>query len=176
MTETTIEPYATKNLDQSGSAELPWSRALDAIVQQWPTAEVTFFLSTVSPGGRPHSAGVGAAWVDGALYFTSGPDVRKSRHLAENPACSVSVRLPGIDVVLEGEAHRTTDAETLEKVAAAYRESGWPATVIGDGFTAPFTAPSAGPAPWHLYRLTARTAFGVATAEPQGATRWDLAR
>ena len=31
---------------------------------------------------------------------------------------------------------------------------------------------SAGPPPWHLYFFTLRTAFGVATAEPHGATRW----
>ena len=140
------------------------------------TTKVTFFLSTVSPGGRPHSAGVGAAWVAGALYFTSGPDVRKSRHLAANPACSVAVRLSGIDLVLEGAAHRVTDAATLDRVTAAYRDSGWPVTVEGDGLTAPFTAPSAGPPPWHLYRFTPDTAFGIATAEPHGATRWDFTR
>jgi hypothetical protein len=44
--------------------------------------------------------------------------------------------------------------------------------VEGDTFTAPYSAPSAGPPPWHLFRVTAHTAFGVATAEPHGATRW----
>jgi hypothetical protein len=44
--------------------------------------------------------------------------------------------------------------------------------VEGDAFTAPFTAPSGGPPPWNLYRVTVRTAFGVASAEPSGATRW----
>ena len=44
--------------------------------------------------------------------------------------------------------------------------------VEGDTFTAPYSAPSAGPPPWHLFRLTAHTVFGVATAEPWGATRW----
>jgi hypothetical protein len=119
--------------------------------------------------------GVGAVWVDGALYFTSGPGTLKSRNLAGNPACSVSVRLRGMDLVLEGEAHRVTDASTLERLAAVYRTSGWPASVEGDALTAPYSAPSAGPAPWHLYRLTLHTAVGVASAEPHGATRWDFA-
>jgi hypothetical protein len=44
--------------------------------------------------------------------------------------------------------------------------------VEGDAFTAPFSAPSAGPPPWQLYRFTFETAFGVATDEPYGATRW----
>jgi hypothetical protein len=175
MTDTMTEPISTRNLDQYGSAQLPWSRPRDILAGDSPTADLTFFVATVRPDGRPHSAGVGAVWVDDALYFVSGPGTRRARNLAGNPACSVSVRLPGIDLVLEGEAHRVTDPSILERVAAVYRGGGWPATVEGDAFTAPFTAPSAGPPPWHLYRLTLHTAFGVAGAEPHGATRWDFA-
>lgn len=170
------EPLATRNLDQYGHAELPWSRARDILAADSPTADLTFFVATVRPDGRPHSAGVGAVWVADALYFISGPGTLKSRNLAGNPACSVSVRLRGLDLVLEGEAHRVTDPSTLERVADVYRTGGWPASVEGDAFTAPYSAPSAGPAPWHLYRLTPRTAVGVASAEPYGATRWDFAR
>lgn len=174
MTEPT-EPTATRNLDRSGSAELPWSRARDLLTHRTTGADLTFFVSTVRPDGRPHSAGVGAAWVDDALYFKGGPGTRRSRNLAENPACTVSVRLPGLDLILEGEAHRVTDTATLEKVAAVYRTGGWPATATADGLTAPFSAPSAGPPPWHLYRLTLHTAIAVAGTEPHGATRWDFA-
>ncbi len=74
--------------------------------------------------------------------------------------------------MFEGEAARVTDADTLEQAVVIYREGGWPAEVEGEAFTAPFSAPSAGPPPWHLYRLTFRTVFGVASAEPYGATRW----
>jgi hypothetical protein len=44
--------------------------------------------------------------------------------------------------------------------------------VQGGAFTYEYSAPSAGPPPWYLYALTPATAFGVATAEPHGATRW----
>jgi hypothetical protein len=175
MTDIMTEPISTRNLDRYGFAELPWSRPHDVLVNDTPQADLTFFLSTVRPDGRPHSAGVGATWVDGALYFTSGPSTLKSRNLAANPACSVSVRLRGIDLVLDGEAQRVTDASTLERLAGVYRTGGWPATVEGDALTAPYSAPSAGPAPWHLYHLTLHTAVGVAGAEPHGATRWDFA-
>jgi len=175
MTNTMTEPISTRNLDRYGSAELPWSRPHDLLASDTPGVDLTFFVATVRPDGRPHSAGVGATWVDGDLYFTSGPGTLKSRNLAANPACSVSVRLRDIDLVLEGEAHRVTDASTLERVAAAYHTGGWPASVEGDALTAPYSAPSAGPAPWHLYRLTLHSAVGVATAEPYGATRWDFA-
>jgi hypothetical protein len=80
--------------------------------------------------------------------------------------------LEGIDVIMEGEAARVTDPPTLERLASRYRELGWPVEVEGDAFNAPFSAPSAGPPPWHLYRFSLHTAFGVATAEPYGATRW----
>jgi len=137
---------------------------------------VTSFLSTVRPDGRPHSAGVGAVWVNGTLHFTSGPSTLKSRNMAANLACSISVRLRGVDVVLEGEAQRVTGAPTLEQLVAVYRAGGWPASAEGDALTAPYSAPSAAPPPWHLYRLRLSTAVGVARTEPYGATRWDFAR
>ncbi|WP_460391379.1 pyridoxamine 5'-phosphate oxidase family protein [Actinophytocola sediminis] len=168
------EPTSTSNLDRYGSPALPWSRARDVLASDTPTADLTFFVATVRPDGRPHSAGVGAVWVDDALYFTGGPGTRRARNLAANPACSVSVRLRGVDLVLEGEAVRVTNQPTLERVAAVYRSGGWPAVVAGDALTAPFSAPSAGPPPWQLYRLTLHTAFGVASAEPHGATRWNF--
>ena len=175
MSYTTIEPIAVVNLDQYGAAVLPWSRARDLLVSDSPAADLTFFVGTVRPDGRPHAAGVGALWVDDSLYFTSGPGTRRARNLAMNPACTVSVRLPGLDLTLEGEAHRVLDSATLERMAAVYRSGGWPVVVEVDAFVAPFSAPSAGPPPWHLYRLGLHRAVGVASAEPGGATRWDFA-
>jgi hypothetical protein len=167
-----MEPRETKNLDIYGSAALPWSRARDALAAGTPRPEAACFLGTVRPDGRPHAAGIGPAWHEDTLYFTSSPDARKARNLRANSACTISARLPGLDLVLEGEATRTTDPRTLEAVATVYRAGGWPAEVDGDALTAPYSAPSAGPPPWHVYRFTFHTVFGVATAEPFGATRW----
>jgi hypothetical protein len=168
------DPVDTTNLDQYGDAALPWSRARDALTAETDTP-TSFFLGTVGPEGRPHAAGVGAVWHEGDVYVVAGPGTRKARNLAANPACTVSVSLAGIDLVLEGEAARVVDAESLERLAAVYREGGWPAQVEGDAFTAPYTASSGGPPPWNLYRVTVDTAFGVASAEPHGATRWRFA-
>ena len=77
---------------------------------------------------------------------------------------------------LTGSAERVSDAATLEQIAAIFREGGWPAEVSGDALTAPYSAPSAGPPPWHLFRFTFDNVVGVATAEPNGATRWQFAR
>ncbi len=172
------EPVATVNLDQYGHAALPWSLVTDALDTRPTKPDVPgqdFFtvLGTVLPDGRPHAASVGVMWIDGAWYVVSGPGTRKSRNLANNPACTLTAKLPGIDVVFMGEAHRVTDAKTLEGVAAVYRGVGWPAEVDGDTFTAPYTAPSGGPPPWYLYRITCQQAFGVASAPPlDGATKW----
>ena len=165
-------PVEVTNLDIYGNPSLLWSRPHDLLAASPTRTDITYFLGTVRPDGRPHSAGFGALWHDGDLYLASGPATRKSRNLAANPACTVSIKLEGIDLVLEGEARRVTDQPTLEQVAQLYREGGWPAEVQGDALTAPFSAPSAGPPPWYVYRFTFHTAFGVATAEPHGATRW----
>ncbi len=166
------EPVETTNLDRYGNEPLPWSRAHERLKVDLSKISTAAFLSTTRPDGRPHAAGIGALWLDEDLYFTSGPGTRKSRNLAANPACVYSVRLEGLDLVVEGEAARVTDGATLERAAASYDQDGWPARVEGDALTAPFSAPSAGPPPWYLYRIGIHTAVGVATVEPYGATRW----
>jgi hypothetical protein len=166
------EPIETTNLDIYGSDALPWSRPRELLDSGALSDAGTSFLGTVRPDGRPHAAGLGAAWYDGDLYVQTGPSTRKGRNLAANPACTLAATLPGIDLVFEGDAERVTDAATLEAVAALYRDGGWPVEVQSDSFTAPFSAPSGGPPPWHLYRVTVHAVFGVAGAEPHGATRW----
>jgi hypothetical protein len=101
-----------------------------------------------------------------------GPGRASPATLAANPAGTISAVLHGIDLVFEGEATRVVDAPTLERLVALYRAQGWPAEVEGDAFTAPYSAPSAGPPPWRLSRFTFHIAFGVASQEPNGATRW----
>jgi pyridoxamine 5'-phosphate oxidase-like protein len=169
-------PTKSTNLDRSGSDALEWSRAHAGLTQGSSGPDVTHFLGTVGPDGRPHVAGVGAAWLDGDLYFTSSLAARKASNLAANPACTIAVKLEGIDLTLAGTSERVSDAATLERIAAIYREGGWPAEVSGDALTAPYSAPSAGPPPWHVFRFTFDTVVGVATAEPYGSTRWQFAR
>lgn len=137
-----------KNLDIYGHKAIPWSRA-DKLLRAGPEGG-TFWLATTRPGGRPHVAGVGALWVDGRVYFVTGARTRKGRNLAENASCVFSVTLKGMDVVMEGSARRVTDEPTLRRLAKKYADGGWPAKVSGEAFTA----------------------FGVASAEPHGATRW----
>jgi pyridoxamine 5'-phosphate oxidase-like protein len=162
-----------KNLDIYGAKPIRWSRALK---QLGSSTEGTYWLATTRPDGRPHVAGIGALWVDGKIYFVSGMRTRKSRNLAANPRCVLSVSLPGIDLVFEGTAIRVADRPTLLRLAKRYAAQGWPASVSGSAFTAEYSAPSAGPPPWNLYVVKPSTAFGVASSDPPGATRWRFER
>lgn len=167
------EPTKTINLDAYGDPPLDWSRARAALsIPAGPT--LTHFLGTCRPDGTPHAAGVGAQWLAGDLFFTSNPAARKARDLAVNPRCTISVQLPGIDLTLEGSASRETGPAVLDRVASGYREGGWPCQVEGDALTAPYSAPSAGPAPWHVYRFVFTRVVGVATTAPYGATKWEF--
>ncbi|MFV9505427.1 MAG: pyridoxamine 5'-phosphate oxidase family protein [Oscillochloridaceae bacterium umkhey_bin13] len=168
------EPIETKNLDLSGNAPLPWSRPREHFAANIFLPAT--LLGTTRPDGRPHAAFIGAVWLDGKIYFTSSLETRKARNLAVNPACTIAMRLASLDLVLEGEAVRVTDHETLERVAAHIRAGGWPVQIMDDALTAPYAAPSAGPPPWHLYCFSYHTAIGNAIAEPHGATRWRFAR
>jgi hypothetical protein len=172
---TDLAPVETTNLDRYGNEPLSWSRPHD-LLTAIPPPSATFFLGTSQPDGRPHAAPFGAIWHDGDIYLVSGAETRKSRNLAANPACTVSVALEGLDLVLEGKAERVADQSNLAEIASRYRELGWPVEAEGDAFVAPYSAPSAGPPPWFLYRISFDTAFGVATAEPHGATRWRFDR
>jgi len=158
-----------KNLDIYGEKPIPWSRALEQLDGGF---EGTCWLATTRPDGRPHVAGIGALWKDGKFYAVIGARTRKGRNLARNPDCVISVALKGLDLVVEGRAAKVTDDATLRRLAKLYADQGWPATVSDGAFTAPYSAPSAGPPPWDLYAVTPVTAFGVATAAPNGATRW----
>ncbi len=161
-----------KNLaDLYGLNPIPWSRALEALESGEPRIQ-TPFLATTRPDGRPHVAAVGALWDHGKLYFVSGAGTRKSRNLAQNANCVISMSLTGIDLVVEGVAERVTADETLQRLAKRYADQGWPATVEDGAFTHEYSAPSAGPPPWDLYAVTPTTVFGVLTVEPGGATRW----
>ena len=112
------EPAEVTNLDRYGSPPLPWSRPHDLLVASPAQPGTPYFLGTSRPDGRPHAASVGAQWLDGDLYFTSGPGTRKARNLAANPACTFSVALDGIDLT-DDVGHRASPLGVL--VAAPRR-------------------------------------------------------
>jgi hypothetical protein len=134
----------------------------------------TCWLTTINPDGSPHVTGIGALWVEGAFWFETGTSTRKGANLDRDPRCALSVALHDFDLVVEGSASRVTDPATVTAMAAHWAAAGWPASVddSGTALTADFSAPSAGPPPWSVYRLASHTATALATISPGGATRW----
>src|SRR5438445_7824185 len=134
----------------------------------------TCWLATINRDGSPHVTGIGALWVDGAFWFETGDGTRKAKNLARDARCTLSVATREFDLVVEGEAHKVTDPPTVAAMAARWAAEGWPARVDDSGraLTAEFSAPSAGPPPWFVYRLSTHAATALATIEPGGATRW----
>jgi hypothetical protein len=134
----------------------------------------TCWLTTLDADGGPHVTGVGALWVDGAFWFETGERSRKGRNLARDPRCALSLATSGFDLVVEGTAAKVTDPATVATLAGAWAGEGWPCRVDESGIalTAEYSAPSAGPPPWSVYRIAARTATALSTVEPGGATRW----
>ncbi|HET6954083.1 MAG TPA: pyridoxamine 5'-phosphate oxidase family protein [Acidimicrobiales bacterium] len=174
----------TKNLARLyGLPSLDWDRIearLGAGVTQAPGTggpdRHTCWLATINDDGSPHVTGVGALWVDGAFWFETGDGTRKARNLARDARCTLSVATGDFDLVVEGAAVKVTDRETVASLAARWAAEGWPARVddTGTALTAEFSAPSAGPPPWHVYRLTPRHATALSTVDPGGATRWSF--
>jgi hypothetical protein len=134
----------------------------------------TCWLVTINADGSPHVTGVGATWVNDAFWFETGERTLKARNLARDPRCSLSVAMREFDLVVEGAAHRITDPPTVAAMAERWAADGWPCRVdeTGEALTAEFSAPSAGPPPWFVYRITAGSATALSILEPGGATRW----
>jgi PPOX class probable F420-dependent enzyme len=132
------------------------------------------WLATIDADGSPHVNGLGALWVDGAFWFETGERTRKARNLARDPRCTLSLATQEFDLVVEGTAEVVTDPPVVAELAEKWAAEGWPCRVDESGtrLTAEFSAPSAGPPPWHVFKLTPITATALQTVEPGGATTW----
>jgi hypothetical protein len=148
---------------------------LDARLAPAPDApnSRTTWLTTVNDDGSPHVTAVGALWVDGAFWFQTGA-TRKARNVARDPRCAIALSVLGADVVVEGEAERVTDPDSLARIAKAWADQGWPAEPdeSGSGITAPFNAPAQGPPPWRVYRVQPRSVTAALGTAPGGLTRF----
>ena len=91
---------------------LDWSFAVERLEESRH-----YWLATTSPGGKPHVSAVWGVWVDGALYFGGGPDVRWSKNLRAGPQIVVHLEPGDQVVIIEGSAERTADEEDSEVLA-----------------------------------------------------------
>ena len=65
-----------------------------------------YWVCTVSPDGRPHATPVWGIWLDDRLYFGGGPQTRRSRNLAGNPAVCVHLESGSDVIILHGDAQQ----------------------------------------------------------------------
>jgi PPOX class probable F420-dependent enzyme len=161
-----------------------WSaieRRLGAGLEQAPDTggpnRHTCWLATIDADGSPHVTGIGSHWHDGSFWFTTSLQSRKGKNLARDPRCTLSVATQEFDLTIEGEAELVTDPATVAELVEVYSaDGGWPAEVdeSGTAFTAPFSAPSAGPPPWHLHRIRHQRAMALVTEGEGGATRFEF--
>lgn len=146
----------------SGESTTAWDLARERLAAT-PAMGHHNWLATVRPDGRPHLIPVIAFWIDGALHFVAGEGTRKGRNLAANSHCVIgteSNELPSLDVVVEGRAEPLTDEDAVRRVAEQLISSGWALEVRGDELFGPH-APTAGPPPYRIYRMTESKALGL---------------
>ena len=145
-------PAREKNLDGYGFAPLEWARVTEAL-------DKTSELETTDAAGRFWLATTRSRWTaapDGGghrlgrrqVLLQSGAGTQKSKNLARDPHCVVSVAAPEIDVVAEGEAQVIRDEAELRQIAKLF--SGWGPQVRDGAFWHEYSAPSAGPPPWDV--------------------------
>jgi hypothetical protein len=171
-----------KNLaDLYGTPLLDWTAITDRLaagLTQAPDTggpnRHTCWLSTINADGSPHVTGIGAVWIDDAFWFETGEQTRKGRNLARDPRCTLSMATHEFDLVVDGVAAPVRDPVVVARMAQRWADEGWPCRVDQSGIalTAEYSAPSAGPPPWYVYRFVAHRATALATVEPGGATRW----
>jgi len=131
-----------------------------------------FWITTVRPDGRPHVTPLIAVWLDGALYFCTGPEERKAKNLAHNARCILTTGSnaydSGLDVVVEGDAVQVRDDAQLQRIADAYVAKygeEWRFTVREGVFS------HQGGDAW-VFEVAPVTAFGFHRGERFSQTRW----
>jgi hypothetical protein len=167
----THEPVA-EAMVEDGTTDLSWPDIQSRLINPEPT--FWQMLVTVRPDGRPHVVPVWSVWHDGAFYVSMGQGTRKGKNLAHDPHCVLALTFNDLQVVVEGEGVRVMDDATLQGVAEVYTAQGWPVTVSDGAFDAPFAAPTTGPAPYDVFKVTPKVVFGFPGEDESGysPTRW----
>jgi Pyridoxamine 5'-phosphate oxidase len=147
-----------------GTAPIDWGDAGRLFA-----AERWYWVATTSDDGSPSIRPVLAVWVDERIYSTTNPAARKGRNLTSRPSAALAARAPTMDIVIEGPIAWIDDRQRLRRIAEAYQDKyGWPVTVAGNGFNAPYAAPTAGHPPYRVYELTPTVAYAFGTGNNLG--------
>jgi uncharacterized pyridoxamine 5'-phosphate oxidase family protein len=163
---TTLSPFSSDDTAPTG-----WEQGRKHLQD----AEV-YWLSTVRPDGRPHVTPLLGVWLDGALYFCTGPNERKAKNLAQNRHCILTTgsnTLNGLDIVVEGDVAKVSDKVELRNVADTY-ESKYGAHFRAPEGTCFGLGDSIRSGQALVYRVVPSTAFGFGKGTPFSQTRWSF--
>lgn len=167
MTEpsTTIDPRYS---DPTATA-VEWNATRQAL-----EAAELFWISTVRPDGRPHVTPVVAAWLEDALWFSTGTDEQKFANLSANPHVVLTTGCntwdQGLDVVVEGDARRVTDDAVLARVATAFTPK-WDGRWRWAARDGAFRDADRGGGEALVFSVVPTKVFAHAKGDPFGATR-----
>lgn len=150
-------PYAPNygiKSENEGSGLLPWSWAEERLV-----GCKNFYLSTVTPEGRPHVMPVWGLWLDGKFFFSTGRQSRKSKNIAANPYATVATGNSDEAVIVEGTVSQLHDRDYRKRFEKSVTEK--------------YNFNVEGYEEEPVYILTPERAFGLIEKDFVGsATRW----
>ena len=93
----------------------PWKWAEDRLKKSH-----NYWITTVKPGGSPHTMIVWGLWLDGTFLFSTGRQSRKARNLTQNQRCVVCTEKADEAVILEGVAEEVPDVALRRKMLGVY--------------------------------------------------------
>jgi len=134
---------------------VPWTFVAERL-----QASRNYWVVTVGPGNRPHTAPVWGVLVADDLFFETSSTTRKARNLARNPAAVVHTESGDEVVIVEG-------------AAISFRPSEDTGGRIARAFAGKYEAYEPDPADWAdggLYRIEPRVVF--AWRDMPTATCW----
>ena len=114
-----MDPKIDKRFSSPEAEATPWAETRDALEQ----AEL-YWITTVRPDGRPHVTPLIGVAEDRIVHFCTGLEEQKGRNLEQNDRVALTTGsnswASGLDVVVEGQAVRVTDDESLQRLADAW--------------------------------------------------------
>jgi pyridoxine/pyridoxamine 5'-phosphate oxidase len=144
-------------IPKSKKGLLPWKWA-----EQRLKRSHNYWLTTVRPDGRPHVMVIWGLWLEGAFWFSTGAQSRKSKNLAGNPNCVVCTEDAAKAVIVEGVAERVTAPKSKKPFFTLYeRKYEWDMSAMQSE---------------PVYRVRPQRAFALDESDFAGkATKWEFA-
>jgi hypothetical protein len=140
---------------------LPWSWARERL----ETAP-TYWVTTVSPEGFPHSRPVWGVWRQDGFWFST--QNRSIDHIAKNPRASLNIQDDNDIIVVEGHCDRIVGVDGISVMVDGYAAKySWETTAEEEFIVRPDAVAT-------VYRLAPDKIFGWPFDNWESITRWSF--